>query len=118
MKRFLTFFLRHSAPGAQLWFYPHIYLLAIHRGLLPRLPWRTWVGPSDDQQWRRHGCLDRGDSQVTRCAGKPVAMGRRDATLLGVFSSFWQLVFEALPSLGSFSIAQGPGLVRGEKEAT
>ena len=40
----------------------------------------------------------------------PGAMGSRDTTLI-VFSSFWQLVFEGLPSLGSFSIAQGPVLV-------
>lgn len=77
-KRF-NLFLRHSAPGAQLWFYPHIYLGAIHKSLLLRLPWRTRVRPVMTRSWRWHGCLDRGDSQA------PGAMGSRDTTLIVFF---------------------------------
>ena len=41
--RFGVFFLSHTAPGFQLWFYFHLYMWVIHWGLLLRLPWRTWV---------------------------------------------------------------------------
>ena len=40
MGRLWVFFLSHTAPGFQLWFYFHL-----HKGLLLRLPWRTWVSP-------------------------------------------------------------------------
>ena len=43
--RFWVFFLSHTAPGFQLWFYFHLYMLVIYWGLLLRLPWRTWVCP-------------------------------------------------------------------------
>ena len=34
MGRFWVFFLSHTAPGFQLWFYFHLYMWAIHWGLL------------------------------------------------------------------------------------
>ena len=43
--RFEVFFLCHTAPGFQLWFYFHLCMWVIHWGLLLRLPWRTWVCP-------------------------------------------------------------------------
>ena len=43
--RFWVFFLSHTAPGFQLWFYFHFYMWVIHWGLLLRLAWKTWVCP-------------------------------------------------------------------------
>ena len=43
--RFWVFFLSHTVPGFQLWFYFHLCMWAVHWGLLLRLPWRTWVCP-------------------------------------------------------------------------
>ena len=42
----------------------------LHRSLLPRLPWRTWVCSSEDRLWRRRGCLYSGDPSSTECSGK------------------------------------------------
>ena len=91
MERFLTLFLSHTALGVQLWFYPHLYMWVIHRSLLLRLPWRTWVCPSEDQVWRRHGYLDCRDLGSTRCSEKPAIMGSGDMVLLGFFPCFWRL---------------------------
>ena len=33
--RFWVFFLSHTAPGFQLWFYFHLYMWAVHWGLAP-----------------------------------------------------------------------------------
>ena len=49
---FWVFFLSHTAPGFQLWFYFHLYMWAVHWGLLLRLPWRTRVCPCEGQVWR------------------------------------------------------------------
>ena len=49
---FWVFFLSHTAPGFRLWFYFHLYMWAIHWGLLLRLPWRTQVCPFEGQVWR------------------------------------------------------------------
>ena len=78
--RFWVFFLSHMAPGFQLWFYFHCYMWVIHWGLLLRLPWRTWVCPSEGQVWRWCSCLGlRGSGSTrnseelaTRTAGKIV----------------------------------------------
>ena len=45
MGRFWVFFLSHSAPGFQPWFYFHVCMWIIHWVLLLRLPWRTWSAP-------------------------------------------------------------------------
>ena len=55
--RFGIFFLSHTAPGFQLWFYSHLCMWVVHWGLLLRLPWRTWVCPCEGQVWRWCGCL-------------------------------------------------------------
>ena len=57
MGRFWVFFLSHTAPGFQLWFYFHLCMWVIHWGLLLRLLWRTWVFPSEGQVWRWCSCL-------------------------------------------------------------
>ena len=49
---FLVFFLSHTAPGFELWFYFHLYIWVVNWGLLLRLPWRTWVCPCEGQVWR------------------------------------------------------------------
>ena len=47
--RFWVFFLSHTAPRFQLWFYFHLCMWVVHWGLLLRLPWRTWVCPCEGQ---------------------------------------------------------------------
>ena len=66
MGKFWVFFLRHTAPGFQLWFYFHLWLWVIHWGLLLRLPWRAWVCPCEGQVWRWCSCLGHRDSGSTR----------------------------------------------------
>ena len=39
--RFWVFFLSHTAPGFQLWFYFHLCMWVVHWGLLLRLSWRA-----------------------------------------------------------------------------
>ena len=51
MGRFWVFFLSHTAPGFQLWFYFYLCMWVVHWGLLLRLPWRTWVGPCEVWRW-------------------------------------------------------------------
>ena len=53
----MVFFLSHTAPGFQLWFYFHLCMWVIHWDLLLRLPWRTWVCPNESQGWRWCSCL-------------------------------------------------------------
>ena len=64
--KFWIFFLSHTAPGFQLWFYFHLCMWVVHWGLLLRLPWRTWVCPCEGQGWRRCSCLRRRGSGSTR----------------------------------------------------
>ena len=42
---FWVFFLSHTIPGLQLWFYFHLCMWVIHWGFLLWLPWRTWFTP-------------------------------------------------------------------------
>ena len=106
--RFLILFLSSSVPGGQLWFYPHFCLGVIHRSLLLRLPWRTWVCLSEDST-QLHG--DRNPSDTT-WAGKPTAMVTRDMALLRVFCGLpW--CKESLDSKESTCSAGDPGLIPG-----
>ena len=59
----------HSAPGFQLWFFFHLYMWVIQWGLLPRLPWRTWVCSCEGQVWRWCSCLGHRGSGSTRYSG-------------------------------------------------
>ena len=72
VRGFWVFFLSHTAPGFQL-FYFHLWIWAVHRGLLLRLPWRTWVCPCEDQVWRWCSCLSCRGSGSTRYSGELVA---------------------------------------------
>jgi len=63
--RFWVFFLSHTAPGFQLWFYFHLCMWNIQWGLLLKLPWRTCVCPSEVYVWRWCSCLgDRGSGST------------------------------------------------------
>ena len=73
VRRFWIFFLCHSAPGFQLWFYFHLYMWVVHWGLLLRLPWMIWVCPCDSQVWRWCNCLGCRGSGSTRYSGELVA---------------------------------------------
>ena len=64
--QFGVFFLSHTAPGFQLWFYFHLCMWVIPWGLLLRLPWRTWVCSCDGQVCRWCSCLGHRDLGSTR----------------------------------------------------
>ena len=81
MERFSILFLSHSAPGAQLWFYLHLCIWVVHWSLLLRLPWRTWVCPSEDWVWRWCGYLDQRPWKHQVWGGA----GAGDTALLGFF---------------------------------
>ena len=70
--RFWVFFLSHTAPGFQLWFYFHLHMWFVHWGLLLRLPWRTWVCPCEGQLWRCI-CLGHRASGSIQYSGEFVA---------------------------------------------
>ena len=122
MEKFLILFLNHSTPGAQLWFCLHLCMWVIHRSLLLKLPWLTWVCPREAWPCRWHCCLDHMDPSGARCAGKQEATDTEDVALLEFFSKLWQLVLKrpplpvllyhsaqevlkGQPWLGSFSVA-------------
>ena len=67
--RLWVFFLSHTAPEFQLWFYFHLYMWVIYWGLLLRLPWRTWVCLSEGQVWRWRSCWGCRSSGSTRYSG-------------------------------------------------
>ena len=69
----LVFFLNHTAPGFQLWFYFHLCMWVVHWALLLRLCWRTWVCPSEGQVWKWYSCLGCRDSGSTRYSGELAA---------------------------------------------
>ena len=64
---FWVFFLRYTAPRFQLWLYFHLWV--VHWDWLLRLPWRTWVCPSEGQVWMRSSCLGHRGSGSTRISG-------------------------------------------------
>ena len=70
MGRFWVFFLSHTVPRFQLWFYFHLCMWVVHWGLLLRLPWRTWVCPCEGQLWRWCSCLGCRASGSTRYSGE------------------------------------------------
>ena len=66
MGRFWFFFLCHTDPGFQLWFYFHLCMWFVHWDFLLRLPWRAWVCPCEGQVWRWCSCLSYRGSGITR----------------------------------------------------
>ena len=84
VQRFWVFFLSHTAPGFQLWFYFHRCRWVVHWGLLLRLPWRTQVCPCEGQVWRWCSCLGRRGSgsnppSLTEKPGRPQSAGSQRA---------------------------------------
>ena len=73
MGRFWIFFLSHTAPGFQLWFYFHLCMWVVHWDLFLRLPWRTWVCPYEGQVWRWRSCLGCRGSGSIRYSGELAA---------------------------------------------
>ena len=69
MGRFWIFFLSHTMLRFQLWFYFHLYMWVVHWALLLRLPWKTWVCPSENQVWQWYSYLGRRGSGSTRYSG-------------------------------------------------
>ena len=67
------FFLSHTAPRFRLWFYFHLCMWVVHWDLLLRLPWRTWVCPSEGQVWRWCSFLGCRGSGSTRYLGELAA---------------------------------------------
>ena len=67
---FWVFFLSHTAPEFQLWFYFHLCMWVIHWGLLLWLPWRTWVCPCEGQMGRWCSCLGHRGYGSTRYSGE------------------------------------------------
>ena len=99
MGGFWVFFLSHSAPGFQLWFYFHLCMWVLHRGLLLQLPWRTWLCPYEGQVWRWCSCLGHKGSGSTRYSGELAARAAGNIELLKVMES----------SIGQYAPAFLPG---------
>ena len=76
-----VYFLSHTAPGFQLWFYFHLCMWVMHWGLLLRLPWKTWVCPCEGQMWKWYSCLGCRGSGNTRYSGKLAARAAGDIVL-------------------------------------
>ena len=86
-ERFQLFFLSFTAPGAQLWFQPHLCMGATHRHLLPKLPWSTRFHPSEERVWRQHGGWGHRNPGGNECMVELAAMGMREPALVGVLPS-------------------------------
>ena len=56
-----------------MWFYSHFCMWVVHWGLLLRLPWRTWVCPSEGRMRRWCSCLGPRGSGSTRYSGELAA---------------------------------------------
>ena len=107
--RFGVFFLSHTAPGFQLWFYFHLCMWVVCWGLLLRLPWRTWVCPCEGQVRRWCSCLGRRGSGSTRYSGELVPRAAGNKVLQkGMATSIGQYAPEFLPGEPP-SLTEKPG---------
>ena len=99
-----VFFLSHTVPGFQLWFYFHLWIWVAHWGVLLRLPWRTWVCPREGQVWRWCSCLAFRDSGSVKYAGTWTAS---TTGVMALSESFFKtLVWQSEGLFGqSFSVA-------------
>ena len=105
---FWVFFLSHTAPGFQLWFYCHLWIWVIHWGLFLWLPWRTWFGPCEDQVWRWCSCLSHRGSDSTRYSGGLVAKAEGNVLRKGMATSIGQYARVFLPGEPP-SLTEKPG---------
>jgi len=71
----------------------------VHRGLLLRLPWRTWVCPCEGQVWRWCSCLGRRVSGSTRYSEELATRAAGNIVLLkkGMETSNGQYTLVFLP---------------------
>ena len=79
--RFGVFFLSHTVPGFQLWFYFYHYIWVIHWGLLLRLPWRTWLCPCEGQVWGGAAAWVTGVLAALKYSGELAARAARNKVL-------------------------------------
>ena len=86
-----VFFVSHTAPGFQLWFYFHLCIWVIHWGLLLRLPWRTWVCRGEGQVWRWCSCLGRRGSGSASYLGE--LTDRAAGNTEGYGNQYWPIHF-------------------------
>ena len=86
--RVWVFFLSHTAPGFQLWFYFHLCMWVIHWGLFLSLPWRAWACPCEGQVWRCCSCLSHRGFGSTRYSGE-LQLGQQE---IQCSRSIWQPV--------------------------
>ena len=109
VRRFWIFFLRHAAPGFQLWFYFHLCMWFVHWGLLLRLPWRTWVCPCEGHVWRWCSYLGRRGSGSTRYSGELASRAAGNIVLYkGMAASIGQYAPVFLPGEPPF-LTEEPG---------
>ena len=81
-----------------MWFYFHLCMWVVHWGLLLRLPWRTWVCPSEGKVWRWCSCLGYRGSGSTRYSGELAARAAGNTVLWkGMVSSIGQYAPIFLP---------------------
>ena len=64
-----------------MWFCFHLFMWVVHWGLLLRLPWKTWVCPSESKVWRWCSCLVFRVSGSTRYSGELVARAAENIVL-------------------------------------
>ena len=92
----------------QLWFYFHLYMWVVHWALLLRLPWRTWVCPSENQVWQWYSYLGRRGSGSTRYSGGLAARVAGNIVLQkGVANNLVQYTPVFLP--GESPLTEKPG---------
>ena len=84
-----------------------------HRSLLPRLPWNTWLCPSEDRVRRWHDCLGWGKLWQRQVHGKA-----RSHRCNRSGPSAWWPAQEGQPSWGLFLAPGGTGGWCMEREAT
>ena len=114
---FWVFFLSHTVPRFRLWFYFHLWIWVVHWGLLLRLPWRTWVCPSEGQvqRWLQLlGSQGFWQHQVLRGVGGQGS--RKYSALEGYGSQCWPICSSILarrtplPDREAYKVAKGQTL--------
>ena len=79
-------------PLGFMWFYFHLWIWVVHWGLLLRLPWRTWVCPSEGQvqRWLQLlGSQGFWQHQVLRGVGGQGS--RKYSALEGYGNKYWPI---------------------------
>ena len=115
---FWVFFLSHTAPGLQLWFYFHLCMWVIHWGLFLRLPWRTCAYPFEGQVWKWCSCLSLRGSGSTMYSGELVAREAGNVVLWkGMATSIGQYAPVFLPGEPPWQRSLTGHSLQGRKES-